>query len=133
MPDGSKRFLSGSKMKGGYHIIQQVKDAPVVICEGFATGATLAEHYCQYSTVICAFNAGNLYEVARWFRQSAMMHQLTIAGDNDHANKINTGADAAKKAALALGCMVSLPEFSDDEKGSDWNDRYILDMQVIKP
>ncbi len=128
MPDGSKRFLSGSKMTGGCHIIQQIKDAPIVVCEGFATGATLAEHYCQYSTVVCAFSASNLIHVARWFKQQFPMQQLTIAGDNDQHNKINIGASKAKEVALALGCMVSLPAFTDSEQGNDWNDRYRLDQ-----
>jgi len=126
-PDSTKRFLGGGKLKGGYHVIQWVDDAPIVICEGYSTGATLAEHYAPFSSVICAFNAGNLINIAKWYRQQYPTIQIVIAGDNDRHTAINTGVEKANQAAIAVSGMVSIPEFNDDETGTDWNDRHTLD------
>lgn len=128
-PDGVKRFLKGGKKSGGYFPIQWIDDAPIVICEGFATGATLAQHYAPYSSVICAFDSGNLLKVAKWFRQAYPMAQITIAGDNDHTNLINTGKDKAEATAKLIRGLVAIPSFEPHEQGTDWNDRYILDQQ----
>jgi len=40
MPDGSKRFKTGTAITGFYHAIGQAKDR-ILIAEGYATGATL--------------------------------------------------------------------------------------------
>jgi putative DNA primase/helicase len=134
-PDGTKRFLSGGKKAGGYYPVQWVEDAPIVICEGFATGATLAEHYTPFSSVICAFDAGNLLAVAKAFKRQYPMTQIIIAGDNDHLDqdgqptRFNTGRIKAKEAAKAIDALISIPEFDSLEPGSDWNDRHQLDQQ----
>lgn len=134
-PDGEKRFLKGGKKIGGYYPIQWIDDAPIVICEGFATGATLAEHYSPFSSVICAFDAGNLLPVARWFKKKYPMQQIIIAGDNDHQDSngnptnINTGLTKAIESAKAVNGLASVPNFEEWEPGSDWNDRYHLDQQ----
>lgn len=135
MPDGSKRFLKGGKKAGGYFPIQWVADAPIVICEGFATGATLAEHYTANSSVICAFDAGNLKKVAKVFRRQYPTSQIIIAGDNDRFTKDgfpaskNVGEEAAREAAAAVDGYVTIPSFEDNETGSDWNDFYLLDAK----
>ena len=42
--NGSKRFIPGGKTKAGHHTIGDVTEAErVLICEGWATGATLHE------------------------------------------------------------------------------------------
>ena len=132
-PDGAKRFLTGGKMKGGHYPIQWIEDAPIVICEGFATGATLAEHFTPFSSVICAFNAGNLLSVATAFKRQYPMRQIIIAGDNDHQTEkttgINTGKQKAIEAAKAIDGLVSIPMFEEWETGTDWNDRYLIDQQ----
>ncbi|BBP44549.1 PriCT-2 domain-containing protein [Thiosulfativibrio zosterae] len=134
-PDGTKRFLAGGKKTGGYYPIQWIDGAPIVICEGFATGATLAEHYTPFSSVVCAFDAGNLLPVAKAFKRHYPMTQIIIAGDNDHLDKesnptaFNTGRFKAIEAAKAIDALISIPEFDPLEVGSDWNDRYHLDQQ----
>lgn len=128
-PDGSKRFMTGGKKAGGYYPIQWIEDAPIIICEGFATGATLAEHYAPFSSVICAFDSGNLEAVARWFRLNYPTQQIVIAGDNDHQRPINTGRKTAVRVARLIDAIVSIPEFDGMENGTDWNDRYNLDQQ----
>jgi len=131
-PGGQKRFLAGGKKAGGYYPIQWVQDAPIVICEGFATGATLAQHYTPYSSVICAFDAGNLLSVAKSFRQQYPLAEIIIAGDNDHQTERNTGINTGKQKALftanAIQAGLFIPEFAEHEQGSDWNDRHLLDL-----
>lgn len=132
---GDKYFIKGGKKSGGYYPIQWVDDAPIVICEGFATGATLAEHYTPFSSVLCAFDAGNLFAVAKAFSAQYPIAQIIIASDNDRFTKDgkptekNAGIEAATKAAKAVNGVISIPEFADHEAGSDWNDRYLLDRQ----
>lgn len=111
-------------LSSGY---QWVDDVPIVICEGFSTGATLAEHYTPFSSVVCAFNAGNLLNVAKYYHRRYPTTQIIIAGDNDRHNTANTGRENAIQAANAVHGMVSIPEFASNEIGTDWNDRYMLD------
>ncbi|MDR9499735.1 MAG: PriCT-2 domain-containing protein [Hydrogenovibrio sp.] len=135
-PDGQKRFLSGGKKAGGYYPIQWLDDAPVVICEGFATGATLAEHYRPDHSVICAFDSGNLEAVARYFRRQCPTTPMIVAGDNDHQTERqrghNPGVHKAEKAALVVDAYLSIPAFGEDEAGTDWNDRWHLDQQRLE-
>ncbi|WP_281357399.1 PriCT-2 domain-containing protein [Thiomicrorhabdus cannonii] len=135
-PDGTKRYLKGAKKDGGYYPIQWVEDAPIVICEGFATGATLAQHYTPFSSVVCAFDAGNLLAVARFFRKQYPAAQIIIAGDNDHHTERTTGRnpgkDKATAAARAVGAEISLPYFAETEAGTDWNDRYLIDQNKLE-
>ncbi|WP_321276137.1 PriCT-2 domain-containing protein [Thiomicrorhabdus indica] len=132
---GDKYFLKGGKKSGGYYPIQWVEGAPIVICEGFATGATLAEHYTPFYSVVIAFDSGNLLSVAKVFRKQYPTQQIILAGDNDRFTKDgkpaekNPGIEAATKAAKAVAGLLSIPHFAPNEMGSDWNDRYLLDKQ----
>ncbi len=125
--DGFKKFHSGGRLKGGYYPVQWVQDAPIVICEGLATGATLKQVYTPYFSVICAFNSGNLLPVARVMREAYPEQRIIIGADNDHQNSINTGLNKAMQVASLIGGEVSYPRFTSDEQGSDWNDRALLD------
>ncbi|WP_178862082.1 toprim domain-containing protein [Thiomicrorhabdus cannonii] len=134
-PDGSKWFMSGGRKAGGYCMIEARSIDHWVICEGFATGATLAENYTPDASVICAFDAGNLLAVAKFLRNTYPHAHIVIAGDNDHQTEkekgINAGRDKAIAAAQAVDGVVSIPAFSEDEDGSDWNDRYRLDHNEV--
>ena len=61
-PDGTKMFMSGGRVKGCYYGIGKPKGA-LIVCEGFATGASI--HECTGHAVAVACNAGNL-EAVRW-------------------------------------------------------------------
>ena len=57
------------------------------------------------------------------------MHQsraIYIAGDNDHRReaqgKPNVGREKAEQAAAAIDGFALLPNFAEDDLGSDWND-----------
>jgi len=116
--DGAKRFLPSGKIKGGFMGIGMADVAAsdpgkILMCEGFATGASLHDWFRQ--PVIIAFNAGNLKQVASRIRALYPSHELIICGDNDESG---TGQKAARAAALAVGGKYLLPPIV----GQDFND-----------
>ncbi|QPK65160.1 toprim domain-containing protein [Methylomonas sp. LL1] len=111
---GNKRFLAGGKKKGCFSVIGSATGADkVVICEGWATGASLHEELGVF--VMVAMDAGNLEPVALVTRRLFPDAEIIIAGDNDESG---TGQAAARKAALAVGGKYLIPE----QAGADWND-----------
>lgn len=132
---GGKLFLKGGQTKGAFFPIRfNGSIATIVICEGFATGVTLAAHYEPLSEVVCAFNARNLKPVARAFKVRYPMARIIIAGDNDRQTEINTGVNVgivkATEAAKFVDGALLIPEFLEGELGTDWNDRYLLDKTI---
>lgn len=114
-PQGDKRFLVGGKKAGAFAVIGK-HDAPhnrILICEGFATGASLFEDTGHF--VVCAMDAGNLEPVARAIRRLFTVAPITICGDNDLTG---VGQKAAKSAALACNGGYIIPP----DVGTDWND-----------
>ena len=109
-PEGQKRFLSGGRKKGCYSYIGDPTET-ILICEGFATGASLYEATGHY--VVAALDAGNLKPVAEIIRKQYPAAEIIIAGDNDEV-----GRKSANDAALACGGKVFIPPVL----GMDWND-----------
>ncbi|MCQ4258849.1 toprim domain-containing protein [Stutzerimonas stutzeri] len=121
--DGSKRFLSGGRVKGCYSPIGVLAaGAPLYLCEGWATGATIHEH--NGAAVACAMNAGNLLEVGQQLQRQYPENPLIVAGDDDRQTEGNPGRAAANHAAAMLGCGVVFPPWSGAEplSLSDFND-----------
>lgn len=122
---GNKRFLKGGRKKAGFYPVSDHLDqGRIVICEGFATGATLVEYYFPDDTVLCAFDAGSLEAVAVAFRKQFPKREMIIAGDNDHEAKFNTGLMKGRQAALVAKAEFIYPHFHDGETGSDFNDHW---------
>ena len=114
--DGTKRFLKGGQKKGCFaHIGKPATDQPILICEGFATGASLHEAAGHY--IVVALDAGNLEPVSIAIRKSYQTAVIIIAGDNDLSG---VGQKAARAAAMAIGGEYLLPP----EVGTDWNDYF---------
>ncbi|WP_044410454.1 PriCT-2 domain-containing protein [Thiomicrospira microaerophila] len=132
--EGGKRFLKGGEIKGGFVALPGSWDyvLELVICEGYATGLTLAAHYAPLSNIVCAFNANNLKPVANAWKRHYPRARMLIAADNDRETEQrtgkNVGLEKATAAALSVGGAVFIPEFADNEQGTDWNDRYLLDL-----
>jgi len=126
--DGSKLFLKGARTEGGHMLIgDRLKPGtPLLVAEGYATGATL--HEATGLPVAVAFNAGNLAAVAKAYRAADPSRSIVIAGDNDHhlphrpVPLPNVGKEKAEAAAMAVGGVVILPSFPAGDRGSDWND-----------
>ena len=120
---GGKLFLKGGRTKGGYCPIEGDPDQALV-CEGFATGATLAE--VTGRTVYCAFNAGNLDAVTAYAKTKHP--QVVISGDDDRWTEGNPGRTKAEAAAKAHGCKAVFPTFANvDDKPTDFNDLFLAE------
>ncbi|RYI99185.1 MAG: toprim domain-containing protein, partial [Acetobacteraceae bacterium] len=126
--DGSKLFLKGARTEGGHALIggRPKQGAPLLVAEGYATGATL--HEATGLPVVVAFHAGNLAAVAKAYRAADPSRPIIIAGDNDHhlprkaVPLPNVGKEKAEAAAAAVGGVAVLPSFPVRDRGSDWND-----------
>lgn len=133
---GGKFFLKGGQTKGGFYPVRfNGPVSTIVICEGIATAVTLAIHYEPNAEVVCAFNARNLKQVAREFKKRYPLARVIIAGDNDRQTErktgINVGVVKATEASKFVDGALFIPEFSQHETGTDWNDRYLLDQAAI--
>jgi phage/plasmid primase-like uncharacterized protein len=121
--DGNKLFLSGRKV-GLFTTIgpKTPEDQPIVIAEGYATGATLRDTTAL--TAIVAFDSGNMPIVAQSVRYRQPERPIIIAADNDHTLKKNVGIIKAAEAARDVGGIAVVPPFgSGDSMGdTDWND-----------
>ena len=121
--DGTKRFVYGGRVAGCYYPLSDVPGGPVLICEGYATGASLFE--ATGWTVVCAMNCGNLLAVAQAFRKKYPERTLVICADNDQYTDGNPGKTKADSAAKAARCLVACPEFADtvtQGNPTDFND-----------
>lgn len=106
-PDGAKRFLSGGRIAGCYCPIGRPLDS-LLICEGFATGATL--YAATGRAVAVCFSAGNLQPVATALRAKFPLLCLIVCADNDQTPG-NPGVTHATRAARAVGGLVAVPHF----------------------
>ncbi|MFA5631452.1 MAG: toprim domain-containing protein [Porticoccaceae bacterium] len=123
LPDGSKRFLAGGRVKGAYSSIGLMEPGQTLyVCEGWATGATIHEE--TGDPVACAMNAGNLLNVGRALSRGYPDNPIVIAGDDDRQTEGNPGKTAAIKAAAALGCGLVMPPWPKDAPPdlTDFND-----------
>jgi putative DNA primase/helicase len=123
-PDGGKRFRPG-RAGGLFSPIGDLTNpAIILICEGWATGATL--HQETGHPVLCAMNAGNLLPVAKAARAAWAGADLVICADNDRFTEGNPGVTYATAAAKATGARLAVPEFPDGTLGTDFNDLALL-------
>ena len=107
-PDGTKTFMLGGRVKGCYFGIGK-PDGLLIVCEGFATGASI--HECTGHAVAVAFNAGNLEAVAIALRAKYPSLGIIIAADDDCETIGNPGLTKATAAAQAAGGSLAVPVF----------------------
>jgi putative DNA primase/helicase len=113
-----KDFMGGRKA-GLFFTIGAPSDT-LRIAEGYATGATVRA--ITGDRVFVAFDAGNLTAVARAVRKLHPQARIIIMADNDRRTPGNPGLTKAREAALAVGGLVSVPQFPEGSTGTDWND-----------
>lgn len=128
LPAGTKMFEKGGELKGSMHVVNadnlaEVKGG-IVICEGYATGATIREATNGHFGVVCAMTSHNLHDVAKAISEKYPDKPLIIAGDNDRFNANgNVGKLTAEAVATEFGAKVVIPEFNkENDRGSDFND-----------
>jgi putative DNA primase/helicase len=119
-PDGAKRFLAGGAKRGHFAVVGAEPaplaepTGPLLICEGWATGASL--HLATGHSVIAAMDAGNLLPVAKALRLRFPEADLVLVADNDAKpdRDANPGVDAARKAAQTVDARLAVPEAPGD-------------------
>jgi Uncharacterized protein conserved in bacteria len=89
-------------------------DGPLLVCEGWATGASLA--MATGCTVVAAMDAGNLTPVAEALRRRFPAADIVLVADNDDkpGRDANPGVEAARKAALAVDGRLAVPDSPGD-------------------
>lgn len=143
----------GLAKKGHWHQIgSPMAGGAVLLCEGFATGASL--HEATGLPVVVAFDAGNMLPVAGALRKRYRGVRVLVCADDDYLCKCphckrltlqadapcaacgephgraNTGVASARNVALAVDGAVCVPEFPGerphDSKGpTDFNDLHV--------
>jgi putative DNA primase/helicase len=113
--DGSKMFLTGGQIKGGFHVIGNLREGRTVyLCEGVATGLTI--HEATGEPVVMAFSAGNLLPAGLALRELlGVTTTIVVIADNDESG---TGQRDGAKAAEAIGARMVMPPV----EGMDVND-----------
>ena len=127
LPAGTKMFEKGGELKGSMHVVNADNLAEakggIVICEGYATGATIREATNGHFGVVCAMTSHNLHDVVKAISEKYPDKPLIIAGDNDRFNSNgNVGKLTAEAVAKEFGAKVVIPEFKENDRGSDFND-----------
>ena len=135
LPDGSKRFAKDTSPSGAFFNIDLDKakgdtSKPIIICEGYATGATVYE--LTGCPVVCAMNCGGIDKTAEALRKKFRQHKIIIMADNDARTEEDRGVNPGLAHAKAANEKYKLngvfaPEFDDFLKAagcSDWNDYY---------
>jgi phage/plasmid primase-like uncharacterized protein len=119
---GSKLFMPGGRVQGCFYSLCDRQDGPLIICEGYATGATI--HEATGWAVACAMNCGNLLEVSKSLRAQQPNRVIIIAADNDRFTKDqNPGLEKGKAAAVASKSLLAVPQFkTETPTGTDYND-----------
>jgi hypothetical protein len=102
----SKRFMPGGRVKGCYYAIGKPQGV-LIVCEGFATGASIFE--CTGHAVAVAFNAGNLEAVAVALRRKYPDYKIVVAADDDDQTPGNPGLSKAKLAVSAASAVLAAP------------------------
>jgi len=121
--DRNKDFLPFGQLAGLFWWLGP-KSEIVLICEGFATAATLHEE--TNHRVHMAFTANNLLAVAKTVREKLPDAEIVVCADNDvNTQGGNPGLSKATAAAEAVGGSVAVPPIA-----GDFND-YAISLKAV--
>lgn len=119
-----KLFLKGGRKSGLWHCIGNPEQAPaLLVCEGYATGASV--HEATGRPVVVAFDAGNLAHVVRASAKAYRPALVMLCGDDDRETESRTGRNPGREKAQAAADSVRGAAVWPDtlpEGGSDFND-----------
>lgn len=127
-PDGTKRFGAGTAKQGAAVRIGPTNANPadpILLCEGIATGLSIALALGRKIPLFCAFDAGNLVPVAALVRELFPDAPIGICADDDWQTPGAPGwlyaLRAARKCGRAQAVRPLFPE-PRDAKATDFND-----------
>jgi len=132
-PDGTKKFKTGTDKAGHFFKISTSKDNTVIICEGYATGASI--YQATGHAVVIAFDSGNLAAVSQIIRLKFPDMKIIIAADDDYVTEGNPGLTKAIEAAKSINGLLAVPTFPDNRgiKDTDFNDMALLTgLEAVK-
>ncbi len=121
---GKKLMAKDSSKSGGIYPIglwEQNQKQRVILCEGYATGASLYE--ATRETVLVCFDLGNIRIVCEKLRQDYPDVEIIIAADFDVHSKDQAGLINGLLLAQQFNLKFIFPSCVQD--GSDWNDLYL--------
>jgi putative DNA primase/helicase len=123
-PNGTRRFLNGGRVAGGFYVLGDATATPeFILAEGFATAASLRE--ATGRPIVVAFFAGNLAAVTEFWRQTRPDARIIIAADDDWKTEGNPGVTKAQAAASRFGALIAIPVFAGvtrTKNDTDFND-----------
>ena len=129
---GGKNYLLGQKTNGVHLTIGGNDLSRFYLCEGFATGVSIAESLDYKYPVYVCFSAGNLRNVASLLREKYERTPYIICADNDQwkPDVGNTGVRASEECISTIdGGTFTVPDFSgcdQSQRPTDYNDLYLL-------
>lgn len=117
LPDGSKKFLPGGKIKGGFYFFGNPGLDPIInLGEDYATMASI--HAATSEPFVVAFNSGNLKSVAEIIKEQYPDITIRLCADNDLATEKKIGSNPGKKAgeeaAGAIGAELCIYPIDSD-------------------
>jgi putative DNA primase/helicase len=127
---------AGLIKKGRYFLIGGIPRGLILVCEGYATGASL--HEATGLPVAVAFDAGNLLPVAESMRKRFKRVRVLICADDDYRTEGNPGLTFAQSAALVVEGSHLAPVFAAvrpaERKGpTDFNDLHVLEgLHIVR-
>ena len=126
-PDGRKKFIYGTEIKGSFFSVPIWHDfSDVIVCEGFATAVSC--HIASGLPAIAAFSCGNLEPVVKSIREKFPDATITVCGDNDQWTEGNPGVSSSRYVAKYYSCYWCVPKFrKTHDKPTDFNDLHALE------
>lgn len=124
--NGRKYALKDAQKSGLSTTLGELKNGePIILTEGYATGATLYENAGKKAVVI-SFGKNGLLDTAKSLRERYPDSKIYIGADNDHNKEANVGLIDAKAVERTVpNSYVLLPQFSQGDTGKDWNDVFV--------
>lgn len=118
---GKKTFIKGGQKSGTYHMvglhpswrIGQSVGETICIAEGYATAASIYE--ATGLPVVVAWDCGNLPQIGSIIRGAYPDALILFCADDDRGTDGNPGLTKANEAAAAVGGVVVVPEFKQQE------------------
>lgn len=119
--NGNKRFHTGGRIQGCFHVVGRLSEKVIYFAEGFSTSASVSAG--TGAGVVCCLSASNMPHVVSAFRKRYPQGEFIICGDDDKWKDENTGRKIANEVASKSLASVVFPIFKDaKDKLKDFND-----------